>query len=142
MAEIKNPYETLDLDRTKVARLSPKEFESVRKKSFHMLSHKFHPDHNPGDRTAEAKFREIHEANDLLKDAARKASWDSAHPRFGAMFADQVAMGTTINTMIYDQLRASEVIWTDIARTCGVPPYMAELLHNARTIMSAFSHLR
>ncbi len=40
---------------------------------------KFHPDKNPGDHTAEVKFKEINEAYDVLKDDQKRAAYD----RFG-----------------------------------------------------------
>ena len=40
---------------------------------------KFHPDRNPGDHTAEVKFKEINEAYDVLKDDQKRAAYD----RFG-----------------------------------------------------------
>ena len=39
----------------------------------------FHPDKNPGDATAEVKFKEISEAYDVLKDDQKRAAYD----RFG-----------------------------------------------------------
>ena len=39
----------------------------------------FHPDKNPGDHTAEVKFKEINEAYDVLKDDQKRAAYD----RFG-----------------------------------------------------------
>ena len=43
------------------------------------VAKKFHPDANPGDKTMEAKFKEINEAYDVLKDPQKKAAYD----RFG-----------------------------------------------------------
>ncbi len=49
------------------------------KASFRKLAMEFHPDKNPGDHTAEVKFKEINEAYDVLKDDQKRAAYD----RFG-----------------------------------------------------------
>ncbi len=46
------------------------------KKAYRKLARKFHPDLNPGDKTAEAKFKEIQEAYSVLSDAKKKAQYD------------------------------------------------------------------
>ncbi len=46
------------------------------KKSYHRLAMKYHPDRNPGDKDAEAKFKEINEAYDVLKDEQKRAAYD------------------------------------------------------------------
>ncbi len=51
----------------------------VLKTSYRKLAMKFHPDKNPGDHTAEVKFKEISEAYDVLKDDQKRAAYD----RFG-----------------------------------------------------------
>ncbi len=51
----------------------------VLKSSYRKLAMKFHPDKNPGDATAEVKFKEISEAYDILKDDQKRAAYD----RFG-----------------------------------------------------------
>src|SRR5262249_13624324 len=49
------------------------------KASYRKLAMEFHPDKNPGDHTAEIKFKEINEAYDILKDDQKRAAYD----RFG-----------------------------------------------------------
>lgn len=46
------------------------------KKAFRKLARKHHPDVNPGDKKAEAKFKEISEANDVLSDEKKRKVFD------------------------------------------------------------------
>lgn len=46
------------------------------KKAYRGLAWKHHPDANPGDKTAEAKFKEVQNAYDVLSDAEKKARYD------------------------------------------------------------------
>jgi molecular chaperone DnaJ len=52
---------------------------AVLKSAYRKLAMKFHPDRNPGDHTAEMRFKEINEAYDVLKDDQKRAAYD----RFG-----------------------------------------------------------
>ncbi|HTC07457.1 MAG TPA: molecular chaperone DnaJ [Acetobacteraceae bacterium] len=49
------------------------------KKAYRKLAMQYHPDRNPDDKQAEAKFKEINEAYDVLKDEQKRAAYD----RFG-----------------------------------------------------------
>lgn len=49
------------------------------KKAFRRLAMKYHPDRNPGDAEAEARFKEAKGAYDILSDAAKRSAYD----RFG-----------------------------------------------------------
>ena len=53
--------------------------EKALKSAFRNQAKKFHPDANPGNKEAEAKFKELNEAYDVLKDPQKKAAYD----RFG-----------------------------------------------------------
>ena len=61
-------YEVLQITRTV-------EFEEI-KRSYRKLAVKYHPDKNPGDPTAEERFREIAEAYDVLGDAEKRTAYD------------------------------------------------------------------
>ena len=46
------------------------------KKAFRKLARKHHPDLNPGDKAAEAKFKELNEANEVLGDPEKRKKYD------------------------------------------------------------------
>lgn len=72
----KNYYEILGVPEGSSA-------EEVRK-AFRRLAKKYHPDMNPGNRAAEAKFKEINEAHEVLSDPAKRREYDAL--RRGAFF--------------------------------------------------------
>jgi curved DNA-binding protein CbpA len=47
------------------------------RKAFRKLAKKHHPDLNPGDKKAEAKFKEITQANELLSDKEKRRRFDA-----------------------------------------------------------------
>jgi len=49
--------------------------EEIRK-AFRKLARKYHPDVNPGDKSAEEKFKTLSEANDVLSDSKKRKIYD------------------------------------------------------------------
>src|SRR5580692_7959733 len=49
--------------------------EDIRK-AFRKLARKYHPDVNPGDKSAEEKFKALSEANDVLSDPKKRKIYD------------------------------------------------------------------
>lgn len=66
---MKDPYETLGVER----KAGDKEIKTAFKK----LARQFHPDLHPDDKQAEAKFKDISSAYDLLKDKERRRRFDA-----------------------------------------------------------------
>src|SRR5215468_1460361 len=75
-------------DYYEVLGLSNTASEDEIKKSYRALARKFHPDVNPGDKSAEAKFKEVQEAYDVLSDQEKRRRYDRyGHAAFEGMAA-------------------------------------------------------
>ena len=67
--EYKDYYKILGLERNATG--------AEVKKAYRKLARAHHPDRNPGDKAAEARFKEANEANEVLSDAGKRAQYDA-----------------------------------------------------------------
>jgi molecular chaperone DnaJ len=74
MATRPDYYKTLGVDRKASA-------EEI-KKAYRKLARQYHPDRNPDDKAAEAKFKEISQAHDVLGDPDKRKQYDSGTGSF------------------------------------------------------------
>ena len=81
MAEKRDYYEVLGINKGAG--------EAEIKKAYRSLAKKYHPDMNPGDAEAEAKFKEVNEAYAVLSDAEKRSQYD----QFGHAAFDPSAGG-------------------------------------------------
>lgn len=68
MADKRDYYEVLGVDRNAD--------DAALKKAYRVLAKKYHPDTNPGDKEAEAKFKEASEAYAVLSDPEKRRQYD------------------------------------------------------------------
>ncbi|HVL13291.1 MAG TPA: DnaJ C-terminal domain-containing protein [Gemmata sp.] len=64
----RDPYDVLGVARSAAA-------DEIQK-AYRKLSKKYHPDRNPGDKQADASYKEVQEAYEILGDATKKANFD------------------------------------------------------------------
>jgi molecular chaperone DnaJ len=75
MAQVKDPYKTLGVDKKASA-------EEV-KKAYRKLARQYHPDANHGDEAAEERFKEIQQAYGILSDPEKRKQYDQGGGIFG-----------------------------------------------------------
>ncbi|MDY3928241.1 MAG: molecular chaperone DnaJ [Clostridia bacterium] len=80
MADKRDYYEVLGISKNAT--------EDEIKKAYRKEAKKYHPDLHPGDKEAEAKFKEVNEAYEVLSDSEKKARYDQfghagVDPNFG-----------------------------------------------------------
>ena len=74
--EYKDYYKVLNVPRTAT--------QDDIKKAYRKLARQYHPDNNPGNKQAEAKFKEANEANEVLSDPQKRQKYDTLGSQWSA----------------------------------------------------------
>lgn len=91
----KDFYEILGIDRNAT--------DDEIKKAYRQLAHKYHPDKNPGDKSAEERFKEINAAYEVLKDSEKRAQYDRfGYAETGAGFGPGAGFGVDFQDLFGD----------------------------------------
>ncbi|MDX6750600.1 molecular chaperone DnaJ [Geminicoccaceae bacterium 1502E] len=130
-------YETLGVARTAT--------EADLKRAYRQMALKYHPDRNPGDAAAEAKFKEANEAYEVLKDPQKRAAYDQfGHQAFeagmGGGRGGQAGFDFSSFADVFDDLFGDFMGGGGGGRRRGGSPRGADLRYNlAITLEEAFA---
>jgi curved DNA-binding protein len=89
--EYKDYYKVLGVNKNATA-------EEIRK-AYRQLAKKYHPDKNPGNKSAEEKFKELTEANEVLSDKEKRKKYDT----LGANWKQYQTSGNADSSNWYNQ---------------------------------------
>lgn len=97
MADKRDYYDVLEVGKTST-------LDEI-KKAYRKLAIKYHPDKNPGDKTAEDKFKEATEAYEILSDEKKRAQYDRfGHQGVHSSFADAYGRSGSFNSSDFESM--------------------------------------
>jgi molecular chaperone DnaJ len=101
------------------------------KQAYRRLARKYHPDVNPGDKSAEAKFKEINGAYEVLADKEKRAKYDKYGDKW--QYADQFEKAGGPQAQYYEYSPGGESSFHFGGDIGGMDSIFEELFRGART---------
>src|SRR6266404_866142 len=111
MAIKRDYYEVLGVSRTASA-------EEL-KRAYRKLALQFHPDRNPNDPQAEASFKEVNEAYEVLSDQSKRQRYDSFGHAGTVRRATQSIFGQIVNVATCPRCNGEGKVIEKPCRTCA-----------------------
>jgi curved DNA-binding protein len=86
------------------------------KRAYRKLARKYHPDLNPGDKDAEAKFKDLNAANEVLSEPETRQKYDQfgQHWNQPGYTEAPTSTGTTVGTQGFDQYEDFDAFINDL----------------------------
>jgi curved DNA-binding protein len=105
--DFKDYYDTLGVSKT----ATPEEI----KRAYRKVARKCHPDLNPGDQDAEAKFKDLNEANEVLSDPEKREKYDQFGQHWNKPgYGDAAPSGTNVSPEDFSQYGDFESFINDL----------------------------
>ena len=128
MAEKRDYYEVLGVSKTAS--------DAEIKKAYRKLAIQYHPDKNPGDKTAEEKFKEAAEAYSVLSDKDKRARYDQfGHAGMGGAAGGAGGCGCPWTTSSRCSATSSEAVEASVDSEASADLVVeADALNNASSV--------